>query len=130
MRKINKKAEGTPVWIIIALVLGLIVLVIIAVGFAGGWTKLFEKFRIFGGTTLSTIGQSCQVACAANDKTVYCFESRTVTGLTQKQVNDITGDNTTVIPTPDEADKQATVVCKDLAAKNFIAKCDKTDICS
>ncbi|HUS51347.1 MAG TPA: hypothetical protein VMZ91_14355 [Candidatus Paceibacterota bacterium] len=129
MRKINKKAEGTPVWIIIALVLGLIVLVIIAVGFAGGWTKLFEKFRIFGGTTLSTIGQSCQVACAANDKTVYCFESRTVTGLTQQQVNTLKGTNTT-LPVPDVADKEAIVICKDLADKNFIAKCDKIDICS
>ena len=82
MRSLDKKGQGTPIWIIIALVLGILVLVIIALGFTQGWGKLWGKLTSWTGEadSLSDAEQACNVAAAASD-TPALNQVRDVEGL-------------------------------------------------
>lgn len=88
----NKKAEGTPIWIIIALVLGLLVLVMMAFGFTKGWGNLWTKMTDWtggGAGTASSLAQTCSLACASGDINSYCKTPRSVSGLTDVQTTDL-----------------------------------------
>jgi len=126
----NKKAQGTPVWIIIALVLGLVVLVVIALGFGAGWSELWQKMNVFtGGGSLATIGQACQIACSSNDVNSYCKQNRDIKGLSWDQVAPINGSSVITPtfplqkPTTAEKYKAAEVTCNELDDANLISKC-------
>ena len=68
----NKKGEMT-IGVLVAIILGLIVLVVIALGFSMGWSELWQRIGLFGGgSTLSSVGQACQIACTTSDATTWC----------------------------------------------------------
>lgn len=67
---INKKAQGMSISTIILLVLGIIVLVILVIGFMTGWKPL--KDLLGGGNNLDTIATSCNSACATGSQYNYC----------------------------------------------------------
>ena len=126
----NIKGEGTPVWIIIAIALGLIVLVVMALSFTGGFQQIWDKLNVFAGTgSLTTIGQACQIACTSGDVTSYCKQARSAGGLTQAQVNEIekkVEGSTTNSTAPGKIDgKFSGVTCKNLANAGIIAVCSE-----
>ena len=70
----NKKAQGMSVTTIILIVLGLIVLVILILGFSLGWANLKEY--IAPSSNVDSIVQQCSIACSTNQKYAFCTEKR------------------------------------------------------
>jgi len=96
MKKMNKKEKRSllmkdkrgaemTIGTLVAIILGLIVLVVIALGFTMGWQNLWEKLTGFGGSSLATVGQACQIACTGGDANAYCKQARSIKGLTLDQ---------------------------------------------
>jgi len=70
----NKKAQGLSVTTIILIVLGLIVLVLLILGFTLGWSNLRDF--VIKPNNVDTIVQQCGIACNTDQKFAYCTESR------------------------------------------------------
>ncbi len=69
----NKKAQGMSTSTIILLILGLIVLVVLALGFMMGW----ERFGVFAPkSNVDQIVQACESACLTQSKYDYCSSQR------------------------------------------------------
>ena len=65
----NKKAQGMSTSTIILLVLGLVILVILILGFTMGW----EKFAPWlSRNNIDGIKNACDVACSTNGVYAYC----------------------------------------------------------
>lgn len=86
--KMNKKGAEFTIGMLIAIVLGVLVLAVIALGFISGWNNLWDKFNVFGGgkSTLSSASQACQVACGSNNAAGFCSEAKTLKGLSTDQL--------------------------------------------
>ena len=86
----NKRGAGEDIWIIIAIVIGVLALVLIAVGFTTGWSNLWEKFNLFSGGkgSLSSAAEACTITCGKGEagKTAWCGDTMDVKGLTETQV--------------------------------------------
>jgi len=83
----NRRGAEFSIRLLIAIVLGILVLAIIALGFIGGWNNLLNKFKLYGRSDdLSSAGQSCQVACSTQSETGYCTTQRSVSSLSADQV--------------------------------------------
>lgn len=78
--KTNKKAQDLSIGTLILIVLGIIVLVLLILGFSMGWSNLWEKINIFGGkTSISDVVNACNLAVTSNARYTYCNEFREVT---------------------------------------------------
>jgi hypothetical protein len=73
----NKRGQELSIGTLILIVLGIIVLVLLVLGFSIGWSQLFNKINIFSGSDLSAMVTACKVHAASNDATSYC-EKKTV----------------------------------------------------
>ncbi len=73
---INKKGQGMSISTIVLLVLGLIILVVLVLGFILGWDKIVPW--IGGGTNLNNIATACTTACSTNSVYDYCSVMREV----------------------------------------------------
>jgi|AntAceMinimDraft_17_1070374.scaffolds.fasta_scaffold185956_2 hypothetical protein len=71
----EKKGDMT-IGTLIAIILGLVVLVLLIVGFTGGWNNFMDKLNFFGGTedNISDKEIFCQQACTLSSKSDYCYE--------------------------------------------------------
>lgn len=75
----EKKGEITTTMIIF-IALGILVLVLVAVGFMGGFKEFTSKINILGGTD-SNIGDvkiSCDLACDRGDVYGFCTQNRSL----------------------------------------------------
>ena len=71
----NRKAQGMSTSTIILLILGLVILVILIIGFTMGW----EKFGLFlPKDNIDNIKTSCEVACSTNSQYAFCSVERDV----------------------------------------------------
>ena len=76
----NKKAQDLSIGTLILIVLGIIVLVLLILGFSYGWSNLWEKINIFGGkTSISDVVTNCNLAVTSNAVYTYCNEFKQVT---------------------------------------------------
>src|SRR3989344_6082380 len=137
--KTNKKAQDLSIGTLILIVLGIIVLVLLILGFSYGWSSLWEKINIFGGggSSIADVVINCNLAVTSNAVYTYCNDfkkvkvnneveyvncedDRVASGLTTKLQGDCEkvklSDNTEVSP----AQKK----CLDLIG----TKTDKNDI--
>jgi hypothetical protein len=73
---INKKAQGMSISTIILLILGLVILVILILGFTIGWNKILPW--IGGGNNLGTLKNACATSCATNGQYDFCTVTREV----------------------------------------------------
>jgi hypothetical protein len=73
---INKKAQGMSISTIILLILGLVVLVVLILGFIMGWDKIAPW--LVQKTNLDTLQQSCGVACSTGAQYDFCSVKRDV----------------------------------------------------
>ncbi len=71
----NKKGQDLSTSTIILLVLGVIILVILIIGFSTGWS--FFK-NIILPTTVDTVIQDCSTACGTAQKYSFCSADRTL----------------------------------------------------
>ncbi len=85
-KRVNKRGQDLSIGTLILIVLGIIVLVLLILGFSMGWSNLWEKINIFqGGNSLSTVAAACNTAVASSDKISYCtdFKKIKVNGKTE-----------------------------------------------
>jgi len=71
----NKRGQGMSTNTIILLILGIIILVVLVLGFALGWDKIAPWLSK---ENVSTIVNQCEIACATGDTFGYCTKERTL----------------------------------------------------
>ncbi len=74
------KAQSMGTNTIILLILGLVVLVILIIGFTSGWDKVFP---FIGGGNVDKITSSCSAACVTGSTYDYCSVQRALTAKDQ-----------------------------------------------
>lgn len=81
----NKRAQDLSIGTLVLIVLGIIVLVLLILGFSMGWSNLWEKINIFqGGSSLDEKATTCGVAANSNGATRFCeFSQVKVSGKTE-----------------------------------------------
>jgi len=72
---VNKKAQGMSTSTIVLLILGLIILVVLILGFSMGWSRLAPWIDT---NNIETIKTACSTACAVQSSYDYCTVKRTV----------------------------------------------------
>ena len=82
----NKRGQGLSTSAIVLIVLGVLVLVLLIVGFTMGWEKLAPW--ISSSNNVDTIIQQCSVACSTGSTYDFCFEKRDLKA--DKQLKDVT----------------------------------------
>jgi hypothetical protein len=80
----NKRGQGLSTNTIILLILGLVILVVLILGFTLGWNKIFP---FLSGNNVQTIVNNCQAACATQAKFDFCSAPRTLNDGTNKFPN-------------------------------------------
>ena len=68
-----KKGQGLSVNAIILIVLGVIILVVLVIGFTVGWSVIFPWLPT---NNVKTIVQNCNAACVTNSKFDFCSSMR------------------------------------------------------
>ena len=72
----DKRAQGLSTNSIILIVLGVIVLVVLILGFTLGWSRIAPWLG--SSNNVDQIVQECGVACSTNAKFAYCSQERTI----------------------------------------------------
>ncbi len=94
---VNKKGQEMSVATLVLIVIGIVVLVMLILGFSMGWQNLWGKINIFGGgSNVETVVQACKLAAQSDSTFSYCneFKKVTINGQTQYincQAEQITG---------------------------------------
>lgn len=70
----NKKAQGLSTNTIILIILGIVVLVVLILGFTVGWAGL--KDWIAPSNNVQSLVDKCSIACNTDQKFSYCFEKK------------------------------------------------------
>jgi hypothetical protein len=73
---INKKAQGMSISTIILLILGLIILVVLILGFTIGWAKIAPWLG--PGNNLETLKNACGASCSTGGQYDFCTVKRPV----------------------------------------------------
>ena len=78
--KANKKAQDLSIGTLILIVLGIIVLVLLILGFSYGWSSLWEKINIFGGggSSIADVVINCNLAVTSNAVYTYCNDFKKI----------------------------------------------------
>lgn len=71
-KRLGKRGQELSIGTLILIVLGIIVLVLLILGFSIGWKNLFSKIGITSGSDLSAMIATCKVYAAADDVASYC----------------------------------------------------------
>ena len=82
----NKRGQDLSIGTLILIVLGIVVLVLLILGFSLGWSNLWEKVGIFqGGSGVESVIQSCKIAASTDALFTYCsdFKQIKVDGKTE-----------------------------------------------
>jgi hypothetical protein len=83
----NKRGQGLPVNAIILIILGVVLLVMLIIGFTLGWDKLAPWI---GGDNVEDVVSSCGVACSTGGKYAYCTQERKLTDPEGNEYNKVT----------------------------------------
>ena len=73
---INKKAQGMSISTIILLILGLVILVVLILGFTVGWKNIIPWLG--GGNNLATVQSACTLACSKGAQYDFCTVKRDI----------------------------------------------------
>ena len=110
---LNKRGQGLSTSAIILIILGVIILVILALGFMIGWNKLLP---FIPSDNVETIKTSCSSACTTENIYGFCTQERTLKadGL-PGGVKEVPG-NCTFFATSADYAKYGITDCPDLCA--------------
>jgi len=70
----EKRAQNISITTIILIIIGLVVLVLLILGFTMGWGRFKEW--IVPSNNIQTIVDQCNIACSTGQKYNYCFEKK------------------------------------------------------
>ena len=82
----NKRAQGLSINAIILIVLGLVVLVMMILGFTLGWSGIKSFIKTDNADTIVT---ACSIACSTNGQNDFCDTKRQIT-KGDEELNDVT----------------------------------------
>jgi hypothetical protein len=86
MERMNKRGQELSVGTLILIVLGIVLLVLLILGFSLGWSNLWEKINIFSSaTSLDSVAQKCSLAVTSSSLTSYCEDFKQITVDGKKQ---------------------------------------------
>ncbi len=71
----NKQGQGMSTSTIVLLILGLIILVVLILGFTMGWSKIVPWVK---SDNIDTVKTACNIACTTNSEYQYCSVMREV----------------------------------------------------
>ena len=72
-KRFNKRGQDLSIGTLILIVLGIIVLVLLILGFSMGWSNLWQKINIFGGgASISDVVAACRLAYSSQDTYTFC----------------------------------------------------------
>jgi hypothetical protein len=75
----NKKGQEMSVSTLVLIVIGIVVLVMLILGFSFGWQNLWNKINILGaGSSVDTVVESCKIAATSDLVNSYCDEFKKV----------------------------------------------------
>ena len=83
----NKKGQELSIGTLVLIILGVIVLVLLVLGFSIGWENLFSKIGIVQGSDLSAMVSSCKVAVASQSQGSYCEFKKVKLSDGTKEIN-------------------------------------------
>ncbi len=87
-KRLGKRGMELTIGTIVVIVLAIVVLVVLVVGFTGGWGNLWGNISaFFGGSNVDSIVQACKTACLTNSINAWCYEIRSVKGVTLTGTN-------------------------------------------
>lgn len=81
----NKRAQGMSTSTIILLILGLIILVVLVLGFTLGWNKILPFVK---SDNIDTLKTSCDIACSTGSVYGYCSKMQTVNDGVNKKFDE------------------------------------------
>ncbi len=84
-KRMNKHGQDLSIGTLILIVLGIVVLVLLILGFSLGWSNLWEKINIFqGGSSIESVVQACKIAVSSQATYSYCntFHKIKIEGVT------------------------------------------------
>jgi len=70
----SKKAQNLSITTIILIILGVVVLVVLIIGFTKGWDSVKGFFG--GGSKAPQISALCNIACTTEDNDAWCVQER------------------------------------------------------
>lgn len=86
-KEMNKKAQDLSIGTLILIVLGIVVLVLLILGFSIGWQNLFGKIGIYQNSDLSALVSACQLAVTSQSQASYCEFKKVTIGTNLEYVN-------------------------------------------
>ena len=114
MIKMNKRGQELSTTAIILIVLGVIVLVVLVLGFTIGWGKLAPW--LIQSDNLDMLNTQCTVACTSQNQAGFCVLQRDVKWGNYKDTLPDTLKGS-------DGNPLAKVTCNQLAEKDLIDKC-------
>ena len=78
----NRKAQEMSVGTVVLLILGIVILVVLILGFSTGWSKLLPWLS---SNNVDAIKNACSVACATGSQYDYCTAERTIKAEGKKE---------------------------------------------
>ena len=72
---LNKRGQGLSTNAIIMIILGVVVLIVLIMGFTLGWNKLIQFIST---NNIDTIKNSCNIACSTESQFDFCTVEREV----------------------------------------------------
>ena len=76
---VNKKGQEMSVATLVLIVIGIVVLVMLILGFSMGWQNLWGKINILGGgSNIETVVQACNIAATSDSIVSYCKEFKLI----------------------------------------------------
>jgi len=83
----NKRGQELSTGTIILLIVGIIILVLLVLGFTSGWSKVFP---FLAKPNLDQVESACSSACTTGSVTDYCLSGRSFIPQTGNKLNDAT----------------------------------------
>ena len=83
----EKRGQELSIGTLVLIVLGIIVLVLLVLGFSMGWQNLFSKIGIYQGSDISSMVAACKVAVASQSSVSYCEFKSVRIGNERKEIN-------------------------------------------
>jgi hypothetical protein len=78
--KVNKKGQEMSVTTLVLIVIGVVLLVMLILGFSMGWQNLWGKINVLGGgSNVVTVIEACKIAATSDSTYSYCNEFKKVT---------------------------------------------------
>lgn len=107
----NKRAQGLSTSTTILLILGVVILVVLILGFTIGWNKVAPWISK---NNVDSLRNTCEIACSGDSIYGYCLETRDLKLGDKKNLNEITCNFLAEKQTQYGFKKCSTIVCEDI----------------